>query len=254
MTTWLTQVSKALEHHPERESIIAELTDLLNSGITPESFGNPEEFCASLFDYLSDSSSRTWKEHISGLLADPAPRLAWFDPSNPQLLIPRTIGFGWDINFGAVATKLGLLRPDDIDDDVVAAIPDRIINAIRIAPATLTVASLALAFAMPNMTGPTKYSIIGGPSGAKNLRKYAFFSTAGLAGIAGFSATRTLKQDQLVTSSITAGIALAVVLQLTQMKAHSNNPLWNLARVAAIASPILTLSRAITAGVKRVTK
>lgn len=33
-----------------------------------------------------------------------------FEPENPALFIPRTWGIGWDLNVGAVAVKLGLVR------------------------------------------------------------------------------------------------------------------------------------------------
>lgn len=60
-----------------------------------------------------------------------------WDPTNPSLLVPRLFGAGWTVNLGAVATRLGLLRPDDTDEDVLAAIPPKTLLAARLVPAGL---------------------------------------------------------------------------------------------------------------------
>lgn len=245
--TWLDELARELDGHPYRTEILAEVSELLTSGIE---FGDAAAFATQ----LRDTSSHDWSQHIRGLMSDAEARLAWFDPSNPHFLIPRTIGFGWDINFGAVAVKLGLLRPDDIDSEVIAAIPDIVIKAIRIAPAALTAVGLALTAIAPDKIGPTKYSITGKPTGLKNLRTTAIQASVGLGAIAGFAGTRVTRQDQLVTSVIAGGIGLAVVLQLAQNNVGSGNPLWHLARVGAVASPLVTFSRAVTAGLKKVTQ
>ncbi len=44
---------------------------------------------------------------------DPEVLLRGFEPENPKLWVPRTVGAGWNLNLGTVAVKLGLLRPDD---------------------------------------------------------------------------------------------------------------------------------------------
>ena len=245
--TWLDDFSRALDGHPQRNEILVEVSELLASGVE---FGDAVEFA----EQLRGTSSHDWTRHIRGLLDDAEARLAWFDPSNPHFLIPRTIGFGWDINFGAIAVKLGLLRPDDVDAQVIAAIPDRVVNAIRIAPAALAVVGLALTAIAPDKIGPTKYSITGKPTGLKNLRANAIQASVGLGAIASFAGTRVTRQDQLVTSAIAGGIGLAVVLQLAQNNVGSGNPLWHLARVGAVASPLVTFSRAVTAGLKKVTR
>lgn len=37
---------------------------------------------------------------------------SWWSPADTRLFLPRTLGFGWDVNFGAIAVKLGLIEPD----------------------------------------------------------------------------------------------------------------------------------------------
>lgn len=62
------------------------------------------------------------------------PRLRNFEPENPKLWVPRTIGLGWDLNIGAVAVKLGLIRPDDSLPDLEEHIPHEVTTTLRIAP------------------------------------------------------------------------------------------------------------------------
>ncbi|WP_248631025.1 DUF5808 domain-containing protein [Corynebacterium glucuronolyticum] len=40
-------------------------------------------------------------------------RFSAFDPENPNWLVPRRVGVGWDLNLGKLAVKAGLVRPDD---------------------------------------------------------------------------------------------------------------------------------------------
>ncbi len=43
-------------------------------------------------------------------------RTRWWNPQDPTLFTPRMWGMGWDLNFGALAVRLGLIRPDDQDE------------------------------------------------------------------------------------------------------------------------------------------
>ena len=70
---------------------------------------------------------------IAGL-KDAEARLRAFEPENPNLFVPRAIGIGWDLNIGAVAVRLGLLRPDDSIPDLVEHIPSTTIRALRVGP------------------------------------------------------------------------------------------------------------------------
>ncbi|AFM08149.2 DUF5808 domain-containing protein [Corynebacterium pseudotuberculosis] len=57
-----------------------------------------------------------------------------FEPENPALFIPRTWGIGWDLNVGAVAVKLGLVRPDDSLPDLQEYVPSRTLKALKYMP------------------------------------------------------------------------------------------------------------------------
>ena len=67
-------------------------------------------------------------------LTNPEARLRAFEPENPKLFVPRTICIGWDLNLGAVAVRLGILRPDDSVPDLVDHIPPATIKALRLSP------------------------------------------------------------------------------------------------------------------------
>lgn len=67
-------------------------------------------------------------------LTNPDARLRMFEPENPNLLVPRTVGAGWSLNMGAVAVRLGLLRPDDSVPDLVDHTPPTTIKALRAGP------------------------------------------------------------------------------------------------------------------------
>lgn len=71
-------------------------------------------------------------------------RLRSFHPEDPRLLTARTFGIGWDLNIGALAVKLGLVRADDNLTDLTAHIPRQSARAMRHLPALLSAVSLAL--------------------------------------------------------------------------------------------------------------
>lgn len=56
-----------------------------------------------------------------------------FNPADERLLVPRVFGIGWTINMGAVAVKLGWLRPDDLDDEVLAEAAEHLMGPAQAA-------------------------------------------------------------------------------------------------------------------------
>lgn len=67
-------------------------------------------------------------------LTEPRARLRAYEPENPSLLVPRAFGVGWDLNIGAIAAKLGLIRPDDSLQDLEEHIPARASALLALAP------------------------------------------------------------------------------------------------------------------------
>lgn len=113
----------------DRDRILADLKDILDLGVSPQDLGHPA-------DYARSASGADEMEE------EKAPRYSrvW-DPMNPSILVPRVIGLGWDVNLGAVAVKLGWLRPDDMDEDVIEAIPDAALAVARALPIAAAIAT-----------------------------------------------------------------------------------------------------------------
>ena len=63
-----------------------------------------------------------------------AARMRRFEPENPRLFVPRAVGIGWDLNVGALAVRLGLIRPDDSLPDLEDHVPSRTAGALAVAP------------------------------------------------------------------------------------------------------------------------
>lgn len=78
-------------------------------------------------------------------LTSPGVRLRIFEPENPSLFVPRTMGLGWDLNLGAVAVKLGLIRPDDSLPDLDEYISQSATRVLLTLPAIGAVANIAAA-------------------------------------------------------------------------------------------------------------
>jgi uncharacterized protein DUF1648/uncharacterized protein DUF5808 len=70
--------------------------------------------------------------------------LRLWNPTDPRILVPKAFGMGWTVNFGALAVKTHLVRPDD-EDDAFAAVPDGVVTATLAAPAAVAVAVVVLA-------------------------------------------------------------------------------------------------------------
>ena len=61
----------------------------------------------------------------------------WWDPLNPQIVVPRVFGVGWTVNYGALAVRLGLVRPDD-EDVPFEQVPQRWLAAALALPLVVT--------------------------------------------------------------------------------------------------------------------
>lgn len=63
-------------------------------------------------------------------------------PQDPRLFLPRVVGLGWDLNFGALAVRLGLIEPD-AEDVPFASVPDSAFRTALALPAAFGVATVA---------------------------------------------------------------------------------------------------------------
>lgn len=157
-------------------------------------------------------------------MTQPRVRARVWDPTNPALLVPRLVGGGWTVNLGALAVRLGLLRPDDYDADVLPHIPRAATGAAHAAPvvlATGTCAALAASWRRLPDRVPTSWSATG--------RVQRTGPRAGLAALAGlglgsalWSTRPTDPQDALVRAGIGASMTAltAITVAATVTDAH----------------------------------
>ena len=89
----------------------------------------------------------------------------WWNPADDRLFLPRAFGWGWDLNFGALAVRLGLIEAD-AEAEPFAATPEAAFRAAAAAPAVLAAATV-LHYAVRGRelpdTLPSHWDIMGAP-------------------------------------------------------------------------------------------
>ncbi len=116
-----------------REDLAAELSARLEASASEEDLA---AVTASMgLPPVTDPADRHGEDQTLGA------RLArrWWDPTSHRILVPRLMGLGWDVNFGAVAVRLGLIEPD-AEDVPFASTPDRAMRAVAALPLVLSAA------------------------------------------------------------------------------------------------------------------
>jgi uncharacterized membrane protein len=88
----------------------------------------------------------------------------WWDPTDPDILVPRVFGIGWDINFAAVAVRVGLIRPDD-EDIPFASVPSRWLALSAVLPLVVA-ATFGILVARYQGTLPAQVAVHWGITGA----------------------------------------------------------------------------------------
>ncbi len=104
----------------------------------------------------------------------------WWNLLDRRVLVPRAWGIGWDINFGAVAVWLGVVRPDD-EDVPFGAVPEVAMHAAFAVPAAIfvaLVAMIALTYRRLPATVPMGWSLTFQPNRYWDTRLAAVFVLA----------------------------------------------------------------------------
>lgn len=90
----------------------------------------------------------------------------WWNPADERLFVPRAVGWGWDLNFGAVAVRLGLIEPD-AEAEPFASTPDTAFRVAAGLPAALAAAT-ALHYAVRGRSLPAQlpahWDVAGAPA------------------------------------------------------------------------------------------
>lgn len=157
---YVAAVREALADVPahEREEALAELESLLRTdaerrgeAAAIEALGWPRTYAKAIRMALTgDDEGPQPQGRVLGVPYDfrgaTTQRLSeriW-NPADPRIFMPRLFGVGWTVNFGALAVKLGLLRPDDAGEDAYERIPHAAVAGALTVPAVLAVGALAL--------------------------------------------------------------------------------------------------------------
>lgn len=224
----LDELEAAVSGLADREEIVA-------------AFGEPSEYAATVRGVFADEGIGTRPQRrVFGVpvefrgLWNRQVRARIWDPGNPRLLVPRLFGIGWSLNMGAVAVRLGFIRADDCDDEVLDAVPEAVTRAAQAAPAVLTAVQwLVLAASWHRL--PRTLATSFGPSGrARDTgpRWIVLVPPLGAAAAAGWSLAvdpddgtdRLLRPAMAMwVASLTAGSTLASVLDgCARARGHSS--------------------------------
>lgn len=174
-----------------------------------------------------------------------AVRLRAFNTEDRRILVPRLMGAGWTVNFGAVATRLGLLRPEDSVADLAAHIPESVRIALRTLPWALTgtTAILAATGARTASRLPTNWDWRFRPTATAPAVVALGIPTALALGAAIWSSlpddAATFDPLRPALASGTAALGLGICASSLASHHNGNRPLPAVAP-AILAGPILT--------------
>ncbi len=137
----------------ELRDALAELSEAVGEDRACAEFGAPEEYAAALDAAFAEDQPDEFDPppagRLFGIPVNWSVDATWwrrlFDPSDTRLLVPKAFGWGYSVNLGAAAVRLGLLRPDDIGPDTLAEL--RTLDAASPLVATAVVAAANLAHA-----------------------------------------------------------------------------------------------------------
>lgn len=170
----------------QREEVLAELESLLRAdaervgeAAALQSVGDSVAYAAGVLEALHDDSEEAeaagqptpqgtvlgMPYDFRGASVDRIGSRVW-NPADPRIIMPRMFGVGWTFNLGAIAVKLGLLRPDDIGEESYERIPPAALTIVSLLPGVLAfVAAAMLLVARPSLPAelPIHWSAGGQP-------------------------------------------------------------------------------------------
>ncbi|MCG2799669.1 MAG: hypothetical protein L6367_14180 [Cellulomonas sp.] len=228
-------------------ALSAQLDELADAGVDPvAALGDPASYATDLQDALvEDSPAQDARWRILGMPVETRGpvsaqvRSRTWDPTNPQLIVPRLFGLGWTLNLGALAVRAGLIRPDDAGDDVLAHIPPRELEVARTVPlaiARATATALALVWRGLPPTVASGFGIGGRPRGEAPrwtlLAAVALGAAPALWARGGDEPT----EDRLVRAASATSLAVisAGVVAATVAQARDPRGRWGLLLVGAL--------------------
>lgn len=154
-----------------------------------------------------------------------------WDPASDRLFKPRSFGAGWDLNFGALAVKLGLLEPD-AEDAPFTQTPDAAFALAAALPAALA-AAVGLHYAARGASLPERlpshWSLAGHPDRWIAKRRAAaqdvVLTTAAAAASAAASASRGDRPSRAGVQAVAATLA-TIGAFVTVQRSLDDKPRW----------------------------
>ncbi len=242
---YLRQVQAQLHrlHPADVNLILADLADALAEDDSADqvgieaSFGSPRDYAETARAAFTNPSAldepRPAQARFLGLPVDlrgptdPAVRARMWDPRHPAIFVPRLAGLGWRVNLGAVAVRLGLLRPDDCDDDVLAQIPARTRRVARAVPLALSATTLAaVALRWPHLPAviPTSWDLSGRPRAVQPKEILLGMLALGLGPALWAQLPNDEVEDELIRNALAAWCATVAATTVTASIADARPP------------------------------
>lgn len=241
-------------------ALSAQLKELAETGGDPVStLGDPATYAAHLLEALLEeppADNARWRilgfpVETRGPLSAEVRSRTW-DPANPRLFVPRLLGIGWSLNLGAVAVRMGLIRQDDIDDDVLTCIPKRDLRLAQVVPmviagATATALALTWRTLPPNVA--SGFGIDGIPRGEASRWTLTGAVALGVGPALWAQPSDLPIEDRLVRSAIATSLATisAGVVAATIAQAENPGGRWGLLMLPTIPVAVGTSLAVIVA-------
>lgn len=164
----------------ELESLLHEVAERAGAAAAVAALGDPAAYAAGVREALGSQARPSEADagpqpqgrllgmpyDFRGASVDRIGSRLW-NPADPRIFMPRLFGLGWTINFGALAVKLHLIRPDDTGDESFERIPAAAIGvalALPVVLATAVVVLVALAWAQLPAEVPIQWGLTGEPA------------------------------------------------------------------------------------------
>lgn len=259
----LTDLSPA-DRRPTLEALAAQLAELEDLGVDPaDTLGDPADYAAVLTEALHEPDEESVKVlgvpvETRGPVNSRVRSRIW-DPTNPRLFVPRLFGVGWDVNLGALAVRAGLLRPDDADAEVLAAIPARAVRLAQAVPVVVA-ASTALGAGLAWKTLPERIASGFGATGRARgtAPRWTMLAAVALGSVPAVRAARSESpvEDRLVRAASATGLAFvsASIVAATVLEARRPGGRWGLLSLGAVpvglAASVAVVALPVRAGLR----
>jgi hypothetical protein len=251
MRSYEDRVAALLEDLPAdvRTAALDDLRAALLDGATEADLGTPAEYAAHVLDAFARTADPAEGEgDVFGVPfetrgpTDPAVRSRIWAPADPHILVPRMFGLGWTINLGAVAVRLGLLRPDDWDDESLDQVDPRLLTALRYAPVAAAAAAAVIGVRTwrRGQPVPTGWDGHGRPK-SWSAPSAALLNSAIAVGFAAWGTRATTGDDRMIRPALgAAGASLACAMAvLTSRSAKHPDQNVRVPLLLAVAAAVL---------------